>query len=757
MTDPRYAFRTLRRTPGVTAVAVIALALGIGANSAIFSVVYAALLRPLPIRDASRVVAINAYNPKFNIPPIQPGYAVYNIWKEQAGSFEALAASWSGVAELDNEKVPHWRVSASFFPTLGVQPALGRAFSDEDDRAGGPNLVLVSHEFWVNRFGRDRAIAGKGVKLNGEAYTVVGVMPRGFEIDGKPAQVYTAIRQDPTDKRYLPVNAYARLRPGVSIAQAQAEIDGIEARRDVRGSGWKARVWSLRQSMIRDLRQSLIVLFGAVGLVLLIACANVASILLARSSARQQEVAIRTALGAPRGRLVRQFLIESALLGGAGAAAGLALAVLAMRLVPALDSERLPNILLATRIDAGVLGFTALIAIATIVVFGLAPAFSAAPVRVNDRRTDTRRGKRVWNALIVSETALALVLLIGATMLIRSFIFLRDTAPGFRADGLLTLSLTAPKGQDPAPFYQGSLEKARAVPGVASATLASALPLDGDYRSMSMRIEGHQVTRPQDMPILWHRQIEADYFKTLGIPIRQGRAFTAQDREAVIVNETFARRFWPGQDPIGKHVGPLPVVGVSRDVRIHNATEEGLLEVYFPYTLTPQGSMTLAIRADSSLAPTIARVFESPKVGDMLQVASGRLIQKRLTATLIGVFAGLALTLAIVGIYGVLSFTVSRRTHEIGVRMALGAEKQAVVRMVAREAAMLAGSGVVLGVGCTLALSRLVSSLVYGSSVMDPKVYVGAAAVLFATALLAAWIPARRAAAVDPVVALRQE
>ncbi len=749
MNDLRYAVRTLGRTPGLTAVALIALALGIGANSAIFSVVYAALLRPLPVRDSARLVAVHAYNPKFNIPPIQPSYSVYGVWKEQARAFDSLAASWTGVADLDSEKVPHWRVTASFFPTLGIQPALGRAFAPADDQPGAPNIVLISDELWARRFSRDPAVVGKSIKLDGEPYTVGGVMPHGFEIDGKPAQVYTPIRRDPASKAYLPVTVYAHLKPGVTIAQAQSDLDGVETRRDVRNSGWKARVWSLRESMIRDLRLSLLVLLGAVALVLLIACANVASLLLARSSARRQEVATRVALGAPRSRLVRQFLTESLLLGGAGAAAGLLLATWSMRLIPSLDNERLPNVLLATRIDSGVLAFTALIAIATSVLFGIVPVLSAVPLRVQERRTDTRRGKRVWNALVVSETALALVLLIGATMLIRSFFYLRDTAPGFRADGLLTVSV--------APPYEFALEKARAIPGVVSATLASTLPLDGDFRSMSMRIEDQQITRPQDMPILWHRYIEADYFRTLGIPLRRGRAFTPQDGRVTIVNETMARRFWPGGDAIGKHVGPFEIVGVAADVRIHDATKEGLLEVYFPYTQEPQRSMTLAIRANRSMAPAIARVFSTPKVGDMLQVASGRLIHKRLTAALIGVFAGLALVLAVVGIYGVLSFTVTRRTHEIGVRMALGAEKQGVVRMVAREAATLAGIGIAIGIGGALALSRVLSSLIYGSGATDPVVYAEVSIALFGTAILAAWIPARRAAAVDPVVALRHE
>jgi putative ABC transport system permease protein len=757
MRDFRYALRTLLRTPSVTVTAIVALALGIGANSAIFSVVYASLLRPLSIRDAAHVAAIHAYNAKFNIPPIQPGYSVYGIWRQQARSFESFAASWSGVADLDTEKVPHWRVSAGFFPTFGVQPAVGRAFTAADDQPGAPHVAMLAHSLWTRRFNRDPSVTGQTLKLNGEVYTIVGVAPRGFQIDGKPAQVYTPIAQDPADRRrYLPVTVYARLRPGVSFAQAQSEMDAVESARDLRGSGWRARVWPLRESMVRDLRLSLLVLLGAVGMVLLIACANVASLLLARAGARRQEAAIRTALGASRGRLVRQFLTESVLLGLAGGAAGLLVAAFAMRLVPALDSERLPNLLLATRIDGGVLAFTLLVSLATGAIFGIAPALSAAP-RVGVRGSEVRRSRRLWKALIVSETALAMVLLVGATALIRSFFYLRDTAPGFRPDGLLTVNITPPRGQDPLPFYQRALDTAGAIPGVTAVTLASSLPLDGNYGSMSLPIEGRQYARPQDMPILWQRSVEAGYFRTLAIPLRRGRFFTPQDRAGVIVNETLARRYWPGQDPIGKHVGPHEILGVIADVRIHNATEDGLLEVIFPYLAAPPPSMTLAVRAPRSTAPVLARALASPKIGDMLAVVSERIIHKQLTAGVIAVFAGLALVLAAVGIYGVLSFTVSRRTHEIGIRLAIGAECGAVVRMVAREAAVLALAGIGIGLAAALALSRVMASLVYGASPTDPVVFAGVASFLFAIAVLAAWLPARRAAAVDPAIALRHE
>jgi putative ABC transport system permease protein len=769
--DLRYGFRMLRRAPAMSAIAVLALALGIGANSAIFSVVYAVLLRPLPVSQADRLVAIQAYNPKFNIPPINPSYSSYGAWQKQASSFQQMAASWAGTADLatdrSTEKVVWWRVTASFFPVMGVQPALGRWFAPEEDRPGAPRVALLGYDLWQRRFGADRAVIGKTLRLNDETFTIVGVAPRRFHIDGKPPAVYAAIAQDPADrKRYLPITGYGRLRPGVTLAQAQSEMDAVANRLDERGFGWKARVWNLRDSMAHDVRLSLLVLLGAVGLVLLIACANIASLLLARSSARQREIAIRTAIGAPRSRLLAQFLTESTLLGVLGGAAGLLLAAWSMRLIPLLENDRLPTLLLDARVDPVVLAFTMAISVATGMLFGIAPALSAAPVRVQE--TLRQRGrKRMWSTLVVSETALALMLMIGATLLIRSFFYLRDSAPGFRVDGLLSLAVTAPKGQDAIAHYEQLLAQVRAVPGVISATLATTLPLDGNFQSMSLKIEGLEIARPQDFPVLWHRTVESEYFRTLGIPLKRGRFFTPQDRDGAtrvaIVNEAMARRFWPGQDAVGKHLGNpagreyFEIVGVVADVRFQDATKDGLVEVFFPYLQAPPSSAVIAVRADRRLAPVIAKTVGGANVRDMLQVASDRLAPKRLTASVIAVFAGLALLLAAVGIYGVLSFTVAQRTHEIGIRMALGAERSGVVRMIVGQAAGLAAIGVAIGVAGALALSRVLATLVFGVSTTDPFVFAEVSATLIAVAAFAAWVPARRAAQVDPVIALRSE
>jgi len=794
--DLRYGLRMLLRTPSVSALAVLALALGIGANSAIFSVVYAVLLRPLPVRDASNLVAIASYNPKFNVPPINPGYSAMASWQKQATSFESVAASWAGTGDLaagrETEKVPYWRVSASFFPTLGVQPALGRGFTGAEDKPGAGHVAVVSHELWRRLFFEQPAAVGSTITLEGDIYTIVGVAPRGFHVDGKPAGIYVPIALDPADRKtYLPVSVYARLKPGVTVAQANSEMEAVSARLDTRGGGWRARVAGLRDSMVRDVRLRLLVLLSAVGMVLLIACANIASLLLARSATRQREAAIRAALGAPRGRLLRQFLTESVLLALLGGAAGLMVALWCVRLVPLLENARLPNLLLATRVDGAVLAFTTLVSVLTGVAFGAAPALAGASAAVHQelkeggRAGQSHRRKRLWNALVITEAALAVVLMIGATLLMRTFLYLRDTAPGFRVDGLLTATLSPSRARytGAAPllaFYGQTLEKVRAIPGVASATLASSLPLDGDFRAMSLPLEDHQYARPQDWPVLWQRAVEPQYFRTMQIPLRRGRLFTEQDRQGaprvVLINESMARRFWPGQDPIGKHLGTgaqdyYEIVGVVADVRHQDATKDGLVEVFFPYQQAPPRSMALAVRADGRicrdpmlLAPAVERAVKavdptvSPAhVQEMQQVASDRLAPKRLTGVVVMVFAGLALVLAAIGIYGVLSFTVAQRTHEIGVRMALGARRGAVVRMVVGHAAGLATAGIVIGAAASLGVGRVLASLLYGVSGTEPAVFAGVSLALLAVATMAAYLPARRAARVDPVTALRHE
>jgi putative ABC transport system permease protein len=793
--DVRYGLRMLARTPGATAVALLALALGIGANTAIFSVVYAVLLRPFPVRDPARLVAIHRFNQRFNIPPIPPGYDVYAEWRREATSFESLAAASASAALFTNgaamERVLFWKVSSSFLATLGVHPVLGREFLPQEDVPGGARVAMLSGEFWKQRFASDPQIVGKSIKVDGAPYNIVGVLPAGFHVDGKPADIYAPLALPDRPKDWVPVSVYARVKPGLIVRQAHAEMDTLARLHDPKGWGWRTRVGGLRESMVHDVRLSLLVLLSAVGLVLLLACANVASMLLAKSGARQREMAIRTALGAGRRHLVRQVLTESTLLALLGAAAGVLMATWCTRLVPLIEDERLPNLLAQTRVDSAVLAFTLAISVLTGLIFGAGPAFSVSQARVQEalqeggRAAGSLRRRRAWSVLVISETALALILMAGAMLLIRSFFYLRDVAPGFRVDGLLTASLSPAPGKYGRPeqllsLYERVLEKVRGIPGVQAATLASTLPLCGEYQSMSMPIEGHRFARLEDVPVLWYRTVDKDYFRTMRIPLRRGRAFTDEDRlgaqQVAIINEVMARRFWPGQNPLGKHLGGggrewFEIVGVAANVRHQNATEEPLTEVFFSALQSPPAAAMLALRVDPgayqdplAVAPSVERTVvavdkdqQLTRVRDMLQIASSRLAPKRLTAALIAAFAGLALVLAAVGIFGVLSFAVSQRTHEIGLRVALGAQRRAVLRMIVGQAARLALAGVLVGTAGALALGRVIRSLLFGVSATDPIVFTGVAAVLLAVAMAAAYIPARRAAGVEPVIALRHE
>jgi putative ABC transport system permease protein len=782
----------LLRNPGVTAVAVLALALGTGANSAIFSVVYAVLLRPLPVRDVDRLVTMAMVSEKLHVAGAQPGFAIYAKWRQQGGFHESIAAAAPGTAIFSDQAdstVKFWRVSASFLSTLGVEPVLGRNFLEEEDQPGKARVALVAHGFWRGRLNGERQVLGSTVKVDGQAYSVVGVLPPGFQIDGRPADVYAPIGRSLQSKEYLPVNIYARLKRGVSIQQAQAQIDAARTG-DPGPFAWQGRLWMLRDFQVRNVRQSLWVLLGAVGLVLLIACANTATLLLARASARQKELATRAALGADKGRLLRQLLTESGLLALAGGACGVLVALAAVRAVPLLAHEKLPGLLEQTRVDGAVLAFTMAVALITGFLFGTAPAVMALRgdlfglLRAG-AQSGSRGRRRGWKVLAVSETALALVLAIGASLLIQTFFYLRDVAPGFRADGLLTVRMTPPRGKFTSPaqcgaYWQSILAHVRGVPGVQAASFAQALPLTGDNWVGTWPVEGVAFARPQDIPPMWQYFVEKDYFRTMQIPLRRGRFFGERDDlgapKVAMVNETFVRRFWPGQDAVGKHVGggkdPLfEIVGVVADVSAEESTKAAPPEIYFHFPQTPTARATLAVRADpraygsaGALEPAVRRAIAaadpSPpplQFAEMQRTISDRIAPHRLSAQLIAVFAGLALVLAAVGIYGVLSFSVAQRTHEIGLRMALGAERIMVLRLIAGEVARLAVCGIGVGLAGALAMTRVMKAMLYGVDASDPVIYAGSAAALLAIAMAAAVAPALRAAWVDPMVSLREE
>jgi putative ABC transport system permease protein len=784
----RYAFRTLARNPGLTSVITLTLALGVGANTAIFSVVNAVLLRPLPVREPDRLATIVMTNAKFNETGAQPGFSLYLAWKRNTRLFESVGAAAPGVAEIESGKatqqVRFWRVSGSFLPTLGVSPALGRNIRSEEDQPGAAKVAMISDSLWRSAFGSDPRVLGAILRLDATPYTIVGVLQAGFHSNGRPADVYAPIALSQNTREWLAVDVYARLNPGVSIEQANAEMEAIATATKPAGPfEWRPRVWGLHDFQVRELRFSLLVLLAAVGLVLLIACANVASLLLARAETRSHEIAIRRALGASPGCLIRQLLGESLLLGLLGGAAGVAIGWLCIQLLPYIQHERLPGLLEQTRIDPAVLAFTFALSVLTGILFGTAPA--GALLRGN-RHARTKPGRsRTFRFLIAGETALAVVLAIGATLLIRTFFYLRDVAPGFRVDGLAIATVNSERGrfstrEQCVSYYGQILDSVRQIPGVRSASFASNIPQMGELSSLSWPIEGHHFTRVEDFPILWHRSVDASYLRTLEIPLRRGRFFTERDsassQKVVVVNEAFVRRFWPGQDGIGKHMGGgsdgvYQVIGVTADVRSQDSTKDPAVEILFHYPQSPTARVTLAVRTDSGVYPNPVAIEPAlrnavaavdprqpvTRVAEMRRLISDRVAPKRLSAQLIAVFASLAIVLAAIGIFGVLSFTVARRTREIGIRMAIGARRGQVLRMIVLQSIAISVTGTLTGIAAALAMTRMLKTLFYGVSAADPQTYVAAAAAAIAVSIGAALLPAWRAMRIDPVAALRDE
>ena len=791
--DIRYACRMYLRNPLITGIALLALALGTGANSAIFSVVYAALLRPLPVRDVDSLATIAMVSEKLHVTGAQPSLAAYWKYQREGRFFDALAAAVPGTSVFGaqgDRTVKLWRVTASFLPALGVGPAKGRNFTAEEDLPGKARVAVVSDSFWRGQLASDPGVLGSSVRADGEPYTVIGVLPAGFHVDGRPADVYVPMARSPQSREYLAVNIYARLKPGVTLRRAQAELDAIASQSPAGPFAWKPRVWMLRDFQVRDVRQSLWVLLGASGLVVLIACANTATLLLARANARRQEIATRVALGAGKGRLLRLLLTESGLLSVAGGACGLLVALGGVRLAPLLAHERLPGLLEQTRVDGAVLAFTIAVSVATGFLFGAAPALGYLRSDLFDAlRPGGAAGlhgrRRGWNALIVVEVALALVLAVGASLLIRTFFYLRDVAPGFRVDNLLTVRIAPAKGKFTSPaqcneYWKGMIERMRAIPGVRAASFAQALPLTGDNWVGKWEVEGAAFASAQEIPAMWQYYVEKDYFRTMQIPLKRGRFFNERDDagapKAVIVSESFARRFWAAQQVIGKHLGGgkdplLEVVGVVGDVSAEETTKAPPPELYLHFLQFPTARMAAAIRSDPrvyssalALEPAVRRAIAEAdpanppfQVAEMRRVISDRIASNRLTAQLIAIFAGLALVLAAVGIYGVLSFSVDRRTHEIGLRMALGASRGSVIRLIVGEAAVVAIGGVGIGLVGVIALGRAIRTMLFGIAATDPWNCAGSVAALLAIAILAAAAPAIRASRVDPMMSLRHD
>ena len=813
--DLRFGVRTLARKPGFTVMAILSLAIGIGANSAIFSVTNALLLRPLPYKDADRLVIMWNRSPVLNVVQdwFSPGQ--YLDIKAENHVFEHVAATLGGSFNFTGRGTPEHvegaRVSSSLFPLFDAQPLFGRVFLPEEDEKGKPPTVILSHGFWQRRFGSDPGVIGQSLVLNDKSFTIVGVMATDFALNKEVMPTVNGIQKaevllplpladsDRADRGHEDYNIFARLKPGVTAAQAQAEMDGLAEQMKQqypaaypKDGGLTLSVVPLLSQVVGDIRLALLVLFGAVGFVLLIACANVANLLLARASVRQKEIAIRAAVGASRWRLLRQLLTESVLLALAGGLLGLLMAVVTVKVLRVLGAASIPR-LNEVGIDGRVLAFTFLVSLATGVVFGLVPAWRTSQVDLNEALKDGGRrstggptGRGPWhirNLLVVAEVALSLVLLIGAGLLIRSYQRIANASPGYDTHNVLSLRLALPATRYPnadavIAFYQRLGERMQALPGVETFATSYLLPLSSNALGWGpIQVEGYVPKDPQELIISNEGFISPDYFQTLGIPLTRGRYFDERDKkgapEVAIVDEHLAARFWPGQDPIGHRVqrrngGPWrTVVGVVRYEKEFNAEDEPLIRVYYPVNQIPVATRYVIARTSADPVRLTATVIEAIhaldaelpvfEVSTMDQRLHEALARRRFSMLLLGVFAALALLLAVTGIYGVMSYWVNQRTHEIGIRMALGAEQRNILRLVIRQALLLVAVGIAGGLVAAFGLTRLMASLLFNVSATDRLTFVLVAVLLGGIALLASYVPARRASKVEPIIALRCE
>jgi putative ABC transport system permease protein len=799
--DLRYALRTLLRSPGFTVVAVLTLALGIGANTAIFSVVNAVLLHPLPFRDADRVAMVWLDNPPLGIRQDITSYPAFSDWREQNRVFSDMAAFRPHEAnltgEFEPERIARTAVTASFFSVLGVAPVQGRGFTTEEEQQGNDGVAVLGHGLWQRRFGGDPGMVGRTVQMNEQEFTVVGIAPPGFDF---PVESDVWIPLAPGEEIREARGAFwlytiGRLQPGVTIDAAQREMSGIAARLGEEYevlSPYGVYVQPVRDYLVGDVRSALLVLLGAVAFLLLIASANVANLLLARASAREREIAVRTALGAGRRRIAAQLLTESGVLALAGGALGLLFAFGGVRLLKVLSPTDLPRIELI-QVDATVLGFTFLLALLTGIAFGLVPSLQlsgtdlAGSLREGGRgMAGSRRSRKTRKALVVGEVALALVLLIGAGLLIQSFSRLRSVDPGFQPENVLTVRLALGGSQYNEParvigFYDQLLGRVEEMPGVSSAAAASDILLPELATSATVTIEGRATSAAEEAMEVPIDAVTPGFFRTFGTPLLRGRDFEPMDAEdsprVAIINETMARRYWPDTDPIGKRFrygsgedNQSPwrtVVGVVADARRSGLEQEARPSTFLPHRQRPSSSMTLLLRTTAdplSLVSALRREVREidpnlpvAEIATLESLLSERLAQRRFNTVLLGVFSVLALLLASVGIYGVIAYTVSQSTREIGIRMALGARSGNVLRLVLGQVVVLLMLGIAVGVAGALALSRTLSGMLYGMSATDPGTYLGIAAFLAAVALLASYLPARRASRVDPIIAMRAE
>jgi putative ABC transport system permease protein len=804
--DLRYAFRLLTKNPVFTGIAILTLALGIGANTAIFSVVNAVLLRPLAFHDASRLVLVAE---KSKYPTISTSYPNYVDWRDQSHSFESLEATRGTAITVtgsgEPERLNARMVTASLFPLLGVDARLGRTFRAEEDRAGGTPVLLLSYGLWQRRFGGSIDVIGKSMDLDSQPYTIVGVLPSGFEIL-QPADVFLPFtpwaKTLPDDRNWHPgIVVVGRLKPGVRREQARTEMVGITRRLEEQypeyNTGTSADVVGLQEQMVQNVRPALLLLIGAVSFVLLIACANVANLLLARAAVRGREVAIRTSMGATRWRVVRQLLTESVLVSLAGGALGFLLAWAALGPLLKISADSVPQAF-SVGLDRWVLVFTLGVSVVTGLVFGIVPALRTAKLDLRETLNEGSRGStmgpgqhRLRGSLVALEIALAMLLLVGAGLLLRSFSRLQDIAPGFHADHLLVADVPLSQAMYAKPeqrfeFYDRLVEHAKILPGVHSAAAASFLPVSGGGGLLHFNITGRPPKTPHDYVAAGYRTITPNYFETLGVPLLQGRLIQPADNEkgpaVVVINATMAHAYFAGENPLGKkiQVGATPdpdpqvpqmeIVGIVGDV-LQGLGLDPKAEMYLPYRQADQVlpvfqlSVVLRTAGDpmlqaSALRSALAEIDPNQplvRVRTMEDNMAATVAQPRFRTWLICIFAALALMLAAVGIYGVMSYSVTQRTNEIGIRVTLGAQSADVFRIIVGEGFRLALVGVGIGFLAALMLTRVLQSFLYGISAFDPLTFSCVAILLTFVGVAAAFFPARRATRVDPIVALRYE
>jgi putative ABC transport system permease protein len=807
--EVRYSLRSLARSPGFTAVALLTLVLGIGANSAIFSVVNAVLLRPLPYPDAERIVRLWGDYANRDLPPLDASEGEYYDYRDQGEVFEHISAFVSLDANLtggdgEPERVLATYTSGDFFQVLGSQTAAGRVYGAAEDQPGGPAVAVISHRLWQNRYGADPGILGKPILMNGHQVTVLGVMPPGFEYPAEgdlwsPMGLDRA-QQAPRGQRYLGV--IARRKPAVSLEQAQTQINTVAARFHEQDpalygtdSGWGVRLVPLLDELIGDTRKPLSLLLAAVALVLLIACVNVANLLLSRAQVREREQSIRVALGASRTRLFLQAMTESLLLALIGGALGLLAADWALGAFLAVNPDPVPRAD-EIRLDAGVAAFTFGLSLLTGLVLGLVSAVQAFRANVQETikegggKASAGRGHfRFRRVLVGLEVALALVLLIGAGLMIKSFALLRQVDPGFQPENLLTMEISVPRSRYPedrqvAQFYDQLLDRIGGLPGVVSASSVSLLPLSGgETRSGSIGEEGRSYTPGDPLPEPEWRSIDHRYFRTMGIPVLRGRAFTASDDDKAfpmaVIDKLLADQLWPNQDAVGKRFkmgaptedNPAPwvtVIGVAGETKMTGLSTEPRGAVYFPQLRRIERAQSIVVRTQSadplSVADSVRREIRSmnpdqaiSNLRTMEDHLAGSYAQPRFAMLLMAAFAAVAAVLAAVGIYGVVAYTVTQRTHEIGVRLALGAQRGDVLKMIVGQGMLVVVVGVVCGLFAAFLLTRAMAGLLYNVETTDLAIFAGVPLLLAAVALAANLLPARRAVRIEPVTALRYE